>query len=393
MSIQREGLSEAPVDYPRVIGHHRGDADGPTLLVVGGMHGNEPSGVIACQRLLDRLRALPGGFRGDFIALVGNTRALTRGVRFLELDLNRHWLPETVAALRATGSPRTAEDAEMLELLHRIDEAIENARGPVVFIDLHTSSAHGAPFVTIGDTLRNRSFARRFPLPVILGLEEQIDGALLEYMNNLGHTTFGVEAGQHASDDSVLNEEASLVLALIFAGCIDKTQVPDYDELYRMLQSRRGGVPRVIEVLFRHPIRHGDGFAMLPGFSNFDLVKKGQLLATDNDGQIHAEMDGRILLPLYQGQGDDGFFLCRRVHGVWLAVSRGLRRMRLDRFTHMLPGVRKHPGRADTLVVNTGTARFFPLQVFHLLGYRKLRRRDNVLLVTRRTFDDPLHDW
>ncbi len=393
MSIQREGLSEAPVDYPRVIGHHRGEQAGPTMLVVGGMHGNEPSGVIACQRVLDRLRETPGPFRGDFIALVGNTRALARGVRFLEDDLNRRWLPETVAALRATGTARTAEDAEMLELLERMDDALANARGPVIFVDLHTSSAEGAPFITIGDTLRNRTFARRYPLPVILGLEEQIDGALLEYMNNLGHTTIGIEAGQHASEESVLYEEASLMLALVFAGCLDRSQVPDYDALHERLRAARGSVPRVVEVLLRHPIRHGDGFAMVPGFTNFDLVKKGQLLATDSSGEIRATRNGRVLLPLYQGQGDDGFFICRRVPAFWLAISRGLRKLRLDRITHLLPGVRLHPGRPDTLVVNTRTARVFPLQIFHLLGYRKLRRSGRVLLVTRRKFDDPTHVW
>ncbi len=393
MSIQREGRSEAPVDYPRVIGRHSGAAPGPTILVVGGMHGNEPSGVIACQRVLDRLRDMPGEFRGEFVALVGNTRALARGVRFLEHDLNRQWLPETVAALRANGTPRSAEDAEMLDLLGRMDEAIARARGPVVFVDLHTSSAEGVPFITIGDTLRNRTFARRYPLPVILGLEEQIDGALLEYMNNLGYTTIGIEAGQHASEEAVLHEEAGLVLALVFAGCIDKSQVPDYDALYELLRAARGHVPRVVEVLSRHPIRHGDGFAMVPGFSNFDFVRKGQILATDNAGEIRARRDGRVLLPLYQGQGDDGFFICRRVPSIWLAVSRGLRKLKIDRLAHLLPGVRLHPGRPDTLVVDTRTARVFPLQVFHLLGYRKLRRSGRVLLVTRRKFDEPHHAW
>jgi succinylglutamate desuccinylase len=362
---------------------------GPTLLVVGGMHGNEPAGIVAARRVLDRLRRLEGPFRGDLVALVGNTRALDRGVRYIDKDLNRQWLPEIVERLRASGSPGCAEDAEMLELLEHIDTATVNARGPVIFVDMHTSSAEGAPFVTIGDTLRNRTFALNFPLPVILGLEEQIDGALLEYMNNLGYTTFGFEGGQHQSEAAIAYKEAALLLALVFSGAIDREQLEEFDALYDMLDSGRLGQPRIVEVLYRHAIVPEDEYVMQAGFTNFDRVKKGQLLGMDRWGLVRSPIDGMVLLPLYQGQGSDGFFICRRIEPLWLGVSRRLRGLRLDRFAHVLPGVRKHPRRLDTLIVDTRTARFFPLQTFHLLGYRKLRWDGPTLLVTRRRFDDP----
>ena len=40
-----------PVD--RVLGRVRGARSGPTLLCVGGMHGNEPAGVYALQSVLE----------------------------------------------------------------------------------------------------------------------------------------------------------------------------------------------------------------------------------------------------------------------------------------------------------------------------------------------------
>mgnify|MGYP000107882312 CR=1 FL=1 len=85
------------------------------------------------------------------------------------------------------------------------------ARGPIHFVDLHTSSAPGPPFLTVGDTLRNRRFSRGFPLPLLLGLEEQVDGSLLEYLNNHGFVTLGVEAGEHeAVGTQLLVERAPL---------------------------------------------------------------------------------------------------------------------------------------------------------------------------------------
>ncbi|MFT6360775.1 MAG: succinylglutamate desuccinylase, partial [Saprospiraceae bacterium] len=38
---------------------------------------------------------------------------------------------------------------------------------------------------------------------------------------------------------------------------------------------------------------------------------KGEILATDKNGNVVAKQDSLILMPLYQKQGDDGFFLIK----------------------------------------------------------------------------------
>ena len=52
-----------------------------------------------------------------------------------------------------------------------------------------------------------------------------------------------------------------------------------------------------------------------------------------------------------------------------------------------MPGVRRHPERDGVLIVDTRFARWFPLQMFRLAGYRKLRRQGKLLLVTKRKYD------
>ena len=59
----------------------------------------------------------------------------------------------------------------------------------------------------------------------------------------------------------------------------------------------------------------------------------------------------------------------------------------LDRVVHWFPGVRRHPNNKETLVIDTGVARWFALEVFHLLGYRKRRSEYGKLIVSRRKFD------
>ena len=47
----------------------------------------------------------------------------------------------------------------------------------------------------------------------------------------------------------------------------------------------------------------------------------------------------------------------------------------------------RHRENGSELVVDTRVARFYPLEFFHLFGYRKLRRNGDALVVARRNHD------
>ncbi len=126
---------------------------------------------------------------------------------------------------------------------------------------------------------------------------------------------------------------------------------------------------------------------MLPDFRNFDPIETGQPLARDRSGAVCATERGLLLLPLYQGLGNDGFFTGREVRPAWLTVSRLLRRLRLAAVLPLLPGVRRLPGRPASLVVDRRVAQFWALEILHLLGYRKRRQHGKLLEVSRRRWD------
>lgn len=372
--------------WKRLIGSRRGEQAGPTVIAVCGIHGNEPAGAGAAGAVLEGLDRSGAALRGEFVAVCGNLEALARNQRFIDKDLNRQWTAERIAALEsgAGAGGSEVEDREQRELWTILSSTIERSRGPAILLDLHTSSADGAPFATMGDTLHNRGFVTKLPIPVILGLEEQIDGALLEYVNNLGHVTVGFEGGRHDRPSSREHHEAFLWLSLIAAGSLREEDVPLREELRRTLREATAGIPRILEMRHRHAVRPEDAFTMNPGFRNFDPVTRGDLLAQDRRGSVRARETGVLLLPLYQGQGDDGFFLGRAVKPFWLKLSAALRLLGVSSWPHLLPGVRRHPHDDETLIVDTSVARLLPLQVFHLLGYRKRRWRGRKLIVTRR---------
>src|SRR5687768_11217284 len=231
--------SAKPEDH--LIASVRGSLPGPTLLILGGIHGNEPAGVLAVERVLPRIQESKACLRGEVVLLRGNTRALARKVRFIDDDLNRQWTAENVQMSEsvARGRSEMSEFLELRDLLKAIKQAVARARGDIYFVDLHTTSAQGEPFATVGDTLRNRHFAMNFPVTIVLGLEEQIDGTLLEYLNNLGAITMGFEAGQHDVISSVDHHEALVWIATVAAGNFVRKDLPEFDH-YRSVLNRAG---------------------------------------------------------------------------------------------------------------------------------------------------------
>ena len=368
---------------PREVGRLRGERRGPTLIAVGGIHGNETAGLVAGRRVLDRLT---NGvtLRGDLVVFGGNLTAIRNKVRYLSKDMNRLWTDSRIARLESlSDKDLDAEDREQLELLAAIRKTIDEARGPVFLIDLHTTSAHGVPFIIFGDTLPQRHFVSEFPLPIIFGLEEQVDGVLSEYWTRQGCVTFTIEGGQHDDEGSIDNLEAILLLAAQAAGLFPTGSVPETRAAHALLESRRGNLPHVMEVVSRHAIGVEDEFRMEPGFRNLDHAHEGQLLARDRKGEIRAKKNGLVLLPLYQGLGSDGFFWGRAVGEARLRASEALRHLEFDRFFDWLPGVARDRTRPTRLFVNTRIARLYPLEVFHLFGYRRVREVDGELTIER----------
>ncbi|MEM6797097.1 MAG: succinylglutamate desuccinylase/aspartoacylase family protein [Acidobacteriota bacterium] len=375
-----------PAVPPRVLGRLEGEPGSPTLLCLGSVHGNEPSGVLALRRVLAALEADPAGRVGGFVALAGNRRAIESGRRFVSSDLNRHWQLERVERLRAASlETLEGEDAELRELDALLLELAERSTGPNFAVDLHTTSGEGACFVVLDDSLANREFALDVPVTVVVGLEEELSGTVTSHMDSLGFQVFGFEAGQHDDPSSVDRAAAAVWIALEASGVLAVGSRPEVAAARDLLERASGDLPHVVEVTHRHPVRDCDDFRMLGGFVNFQPVAENQLLAHDCDGEVRTPRGGMILMPLYQRQGEDGFFIVQVVKPLWLAVSKALRNLDAQRILPILPGVRRHSERADTFVVDQKTARFLARELFHLLGYRRTGElQGRFLIMTRR---------
>jgi hypothetical protein len=342
------------------------------MVVVGGIHGNEPAGVVAVQRVLHDLQRVQPAMRGRVLGLAGNIRALAEDVRYLDRDLNRRWYPDHLARLRdqdrRLDSPEDHEQRELLGIFDRLDQQFDH---PLIVLDLHSFSAEGPPFSVVADALRNRPIALELRVPIIFGLEEAVDGTLLGYLADLGHVAIGFEAGQHEDPRTVENHVAAIWQAMVTGGLIEASAVPEFERHQHRLEQAGGDLPRAVEIVYRHAIRPGDEFRMEPGWVNFQPLRRGERVARDQAGDITSPSTGCMLMPLYQGLGEDGFFVARELGSVRMRVSAALRMLRVDGLLPWLPGIAVGGDRNDEIELR-GVADGPIMQgALRMLGYRK----------------------
>ncbi|MBV6655815.1 MAG: succinylglutamate desuccinylase/aspartoacylase family protein [Mameliella sp.] len=308
--------------HKRLIGRYTGEYKGPLLICFGGMHGNEPAGIQALTILFKLLELEPESnpdfrFKGKIVGFRGNLRAIASGARFIDCDLNRQWCPETVSRVKNTPVDQLKnEELEILELHTAVVNEIETYQPTeVVILDLHTTTAYGGIFSIATDDPKSINIAVELHAPVITGMLNGIKGTTLHYFNteNLGieTTTVCFESGQHEETLSVNRAIAAIINCMRTIGSVRSEDVENRHDTLLIEYSR--GLPKVSELIITHAIKPGDEFRMLPNYKNFQAVKQGEILAIDQNGPIKAVDDGLILMPLYQKQGDDGFFLIRAV--------------------------------------------------------------------------------
>ena len=377
----RSGETHSGSQFSREIGRYQSPqagqaSSGVTLVVVGGVHGNEPTGVIAAQRVLGALNEeYPSAFDGQLIALRGNIPALTHEdpeTRYIEHDLNRLFTDEQIA-LPASTSPEHEQMQELLAALRAIRAHSER----MIVIDLHTTSSDMPPVVVVEDSIPARRLARKMPLPMYLGLEEELSGLLMDRVTSeLGSVSMVVEGGQHKDENAVDVHEA------VIWAMLDATGILPFRALYREIdpkqtlrQAAGTEIGKIYDIRYRYAINH-PSFEIQPGILSGNKIKRDvTIVATESDRAITSPMRGRVFMPNEQRHkrpGDDGFFIVRRVGEGWLGLSARLRRQHwLHALIAHMPGV--YPRDDGSLCVDADLAAVLRREILHLLGYRLIR--------------------
>jgi len=249
-------------------------ADGPRLLLISGIHGNELAGVEAVISLLrqfcDGTLALK---KGTLKMVIANEEAIKLNKRYVNENLNRLFLDDAPEPKDPSYEWKRAQ--ELKPLLREAD----------YFLDLHSTSGPSEAYIFCEEPQIAKCKALGLKNIVVgwgsLGCSS-IAGDTENY--GLKHSSIGftVECGRHADEITYKN---ALQISLNFLGAhdlIDHQIEPVNHQLY-YLQS-------VYE-------KQDESFIYRKPLSNLESLAKGEIIGFSNGEEVKAPYDCAIVLP------------------------------------------------------------------------------------------------
>lgn len=279
-----------------------GSISGPSILIIGGTHGNERTGIAIVKQLHDEIvsgrRSVASG---TLTLMLGSPAAIAQGVRAIEgRDLNRYFSPEMLA--NDDGSAEFRRAALIAETVQSTD----------VVIDIHATNKPSVPFAIAKNDDAHRNVFRWFRPSCVLTDPQYIFGGgspvtIDEYADSIGRVGLCFETGW-VNDESIIPAVTESVIQYlidvnIFSG--EKIVPPAIDS----------AIYEIVAAILR------DGrsfvFAEGRGMSSFEPIASGDVLGYHDDQPIVAEHDGVIMfpkLPEHQVVGKPVCYVARRMN-------------------------------------------------------------------------------
>ena len=192
---------------PGVTVHGSGE---PEAAVVGGIHGDEPSGV----RTVERLRAADPPLERGVKLVVADPPAVAAGERYLETDLNRSFPGDPDGSLEERLAVELCAETDGLPTLSL--HATRSMPEPMALVE------HGQPGVfELADSL---------PVPHVVEHGQVTEGSFTDC-----GTVVTVESGRQGTDAAAEAERQTRAF-LAVTGALPDEDVPDADPDYYLLE-------------------------------------------------------------------------------------------------------------------------------------------------------------
>lgn len=215
----------------------------PEIAVVAGVHGDEPCGVRAVERLLADRPPVDRPVK----LIVANERALERQVRYVDEDLNRAF----------PGDP----DADTHEgrLAARLVAELE---GCLAF-SLHSTQSHAEPFAIVdGIDERTLDVCTRLPVAALVETGAYAEGRLFSDVE-----TIEAECGLQGSDTAAENADRLTRAFLTATNCLPGDAIARELPTYRLVDRIPKATADTYEVFVENftRVEAGDSFAAIDG--------------------------------------------------------------------------------------------------------------------------------
>ncbi len=258
---------------------------GPTSLILAGVHGNETCGPQAFQKLLPDLRIQAG----TVIFAYGNPKALLANMRFTQVNLNRMFKPDSVLSDVDISS---YEYSRAQFLKKYLDQA-------TALLDIHASfTPNSRPFLICEPNSQVITQYLPFDL-VVSGFDAVEPGGTDYYMNQKGSLGICAECG-YLGDPQAVEMATSCILAFLTAR----------GHLTNTLQAKQQSKLEIYQLY----ITKTDSFTLVQPFSDFQELKKGQIIGQDGSSNVICSKDSQILFARSrQAVGEEAFLLGEKI--------------------------------------------------------------------------------
>lgn len=229
----------------------------PEVAVVGAIHGDEPCGAKAIERILEN----PPGVKRSVKLIVANERALERGERYVDTDLNRAF----------PGDPESEyyEDRLAADLLNELEGC--------TVLALHSTQSTAEPFALVDAVDETaRTIVPSLPVTKLVETGPYTEGRLVAFV-----PTIEVECGLQGSETAAENAYHVIVAFLRATDALD--EVPN-DRPDKWNEDRAVTVYRLTEPVGK-PVET-DEYEVL--VDNFESVESGATFALANGKPVAA---------------------------------------------------------------------------------------------------------
>jgi succinylglutamate desuccinylase len=270
------------------------------VVIIGGVHGNEPAGVRAINTVTTLARDGEWKIDGNVFGLIGNPKAFEQSVRFVEENLNR--------AFGRAEKENSYEAMRAIEIGMWLEELSQDFK-EVYVLDLHSVSVGETRIAVFNaDNARGKRMVEVVS-PISLHLayrDASLPGTLVGAVERLGGTGIVIECGNHSSETGASVALEHVENTLEFLGLLKEKSVTFRDKV------AYEGSLRTYTLLA--PIKPSKGFAFTLPVESEMALNEGQVFARDEHGEHRAPPGTFIMMPSKDPQPDDfdaGFLATR----------------------------------------------------------------------------------
>lgn len=243
---------------------------GPNLVIMAGVHGDEPCGL---QAFADVLPALSLS-RGTVSFVLGNPNAIAIHKREFHTNLNRLFRSDDALSLTEKSTYEYQRSRELMPLLSQAD----------ALLDIHSSTTDKTePFIIC----ESQSYQCASYLPadtVVSGIDVLHPTGTDAYVNQSGGLGICIECGNHTDNTAKTVAVKAIHNFLQFFEVLDNTNAVPAVKIQRYIHS---------DWLYRNQAV----FTLRKSFSEFESLKKGDVIGIDGQTEIIAPHDGCIMFP------------------------------------------------------------------------------------------------